>query len=192
MGWDTIKNDTLRVKTLFTWEKDKGWSSNGGAKWFIFETTAKQNKFIGEKINKFNPKVEHIKDVATGNVAITSVLINSNRIRYQKVQEIMNSFNGQLRVDYLLTADIKDENNGNYHKLGGRKLEDHVCGQLTEFAEENDLEYFIGQRIIGPNGEIDIILITNNTSLILEKQLLQYLRSCDNYNIFKDTIRIGS
>ncbi|HVQ01739.1 MAG TPA: hypothetical protein VMT57_09540 [Candidatus Thermoplasmatota archaeon] len=159
---------------------------NGGAKWFVFETTAKQNKFIQEKINRFTPKVDQIKNEVAGNVDVTSILINSNSLRFNKVEEIVRSLNGRLRVDYLLTAEIKDNNNGNFHILGGHKLEDHVSGQLVDFAHRQGLDYILGQRVIGPNGEIDIIFITNDVSVSLEEKLLQYLITCDNYFVYSD------
>lgn len=183
---DTIKRKNIWVNTLFTREKKKGWSNNGGAKWFIFETTAKQNKFMKEKINKFHAKVEQIKKDATGNVSVTSILINSIKLKNHKVKEIMNSFNGRLRVDYLLTAEIKDPHNGKFHILGGRKFEDYVYTQVTEFARLHQLDCFIEQRILGINGEIDIILITNHTSQFLEQKLLHYLKAIDQYTIFKE------
>lgn len=174
------------MSNLLQQEKERGWSNNGGAKWFIFETTAKQNKFMMEKINKFNPKVENIKESATGNVDVRSLLINSNKIHANRVDEIRAAFKGQLRVDYLLAAEIRDNNNGNFHILGGRKYEDHVCEQIEQFAEKQDLDYLLEKRILGPNGEIDIILITDNTSKSLENNLLKHLRNCDNYRIFKE------
>lgn len=142
-----------------------------------------------EKINKFNPKVEHIKQEATGNVQVRSLLINSNKIHKNKVEEIRNAFNGQLRVDYLLTAEIRDNNNGNFHILGGRKYEDHVAEQIKQVADKNNIEYLMEKRILGPNGEIDIILITNNTTNSFENKLLRHLRNCDKYSIFKENIR---
>ena len=182
----SIELQDVKVSNLFTLEKEKGWSTSDGAKWFIFETTAKQNKFIQEKINKFTPKVDQIKHEATGNVNITSILINSQKLRDNKIEEIKSCLDGRLRVDYLLTAEIKDDNNGTFHILGGRKLEDHVSLQLSEFAQTHELEYLLGQRIIGTNGEIDIILITNNTSSSLEEQLLDHLINSDNYYVYAD------
>jgi hypothetical protein len=64
-----------------------------------------------------------------------------------------------------------------------------VAEQIKQVADKNNIEYLMEKRILGPNGEIDIILITNNTTNSFENKLLRHLRNCDKYSIFKENIR---